>query len=69
MFYEGPRTPGAMGPEGRGPSCGTTKFWNATVRFRPKGFSSESAAAPIHHAKERDAFMHGFRVCHFHADI
>ena len=37
--------------------------------FRPKAFSWESAATPIHHAKEWDVCVHGFRVCHFHADF
>ena len=63
-----PQVPWALS-EGRGPSGDTTKFWNVTVLLRPKGLSWESAATPIHHAKERDDCMHGFRVCHFHADI
>ena len=59
MLQEGPRTPGAMGPEGRGPSHGTTKFWNATVRF-PTERILLGAGSHTHPPCKREGRLHAW---------
>ena len=67
-FGKGPRTPGAVGPEGGDPPLATARFWSVTARYSTErillGVGSHTYP-PCKKGRPPAWCL----VCHFHADI